>query len=841
MPSRDSFGQSRWRPHVVYLVALVAMATTAFAGESAWQSSATGTTEGALCSLVLRVKVGDGLQLEVSGGSADAGWRTLRPCVIPLGLISPGNDQKPSAVDRSGDWSGGKAVATFGDAKVTLHAGQLSPGIVIETSGDRLVLLAGRVPRMGASVGGKLEITSMAGQRQAEQVAATPAWIAVGGDSAVKVSAASQALRLPPDGAKWLLLWWGEASHFIHTEFPLAVAGPWDGAYLADCPLLVVFDKPPTVVAPAKDGGLEFTFAEAGRRLALVPIFGAAHPRADVTDKWGQDLPKEVADKCRTLAAYARKYPVSVRESFAYEAAADTATFTEKVAFLDIGPGGKTLAPLPPMAALAMQQGFAVSPGATLATLPVVTDFGPVVGAEDTDTVAWTVKGLGKYAKPPSAPAGTGKAPPELEAEFSKRLDEMLKAGQLAPWCYADNIPISNNRGEYYWGEPGEVLYHLAELHAAAAPEQQKALADYMGELCKAHPPATTPIIPPDAGARRGGYDPWPSNLPKLVVPERDKRVTLFSIYGFERYLAATQGKPDGATWAACKKVIDGSLEENAWATLYLLGHGDRHNTIGGDRKQYPELAPTVSWRGDRPATIVNVNRRFAGAVGAVRLARLAGDKSAEQEAWRFLARTAVARFALGKYAQWRYGAGLAVLPPKPDWYWQYKVRSGAGSWHGTLETNRWVSPADDVRQVVRFALDEVELDDKAGPLGERWHEACSSELAAFRHLTPELAAFLGDHLKAETAAIAARVEWNQPTWYASFTEAILGSEHNMNHPSDPYEMFLVRGWVLGERPERLKAWLDVPWLARGDLFYLHKLAETIKAYRSPPADAPSR
>jgi hypothetical protein len=129
-----------------------------------------------------------------------------------------------------------------------------------------------------------------------------------------------------------------------------------------------------------------------------------------------------------------------------------------------------------------------------------------------------------------------------------------------------------------------------------------------------------------------------------------------------------------------------------------------------------------------------------------------------------------------------------------------------------------------------------VELDDKAGPLGERWHEECSSELAAFRHLTPELAAFLGDHLKTETAAIAARVEWNQPTWYASFTEAILGSEHNMNHPSDPYEMFLVRGWVLAEKPERLKAWLDVPWLARGDLFYLHKLAETIKAYRSPPA-----
>jgi hypothetical protein len=34
-----------------------------------------------------------------------------------------------------------------------------------------------------------------------------------------------------------------------------------------------------------------------------------------------------------------------------------------------------------------------------------------------------------------------------------------------------------------------------------------------------------------------------------------------------------------------------------------------------------------------------------------------------------------------------------------------------------------------------------------------------------------------------------------------------------------------------GEKPDRL-AWLrDGPWLARGDLFYLQKLAETIRAY----------
>ena len=36
----------------------------------------------------------------------------------------------------------------------------------------------------------------------------------------------------------------------------------------------------------------------------------------------------------------------------------------------------------------------------------------------------------------------------------------------------------------------------------------------------------------------------------------------------------------------------------------------------------------------------------------------------------------------------------------------------------------------------------------------------------------------------------------------------------------------------LGEPPETLARFLDVPWMARGDLYYIHKLAETILAYR---------
>jgi hypothetical protein len=37
---------------------------------------------------------------------------------------------------------------------------------------------------------------------------------------------------------------------------------------------------------------------------------------------------------------------------------------------------------------------------------------------------------------------------------------------------------------------------------------------------------------------------------------------------------------------------------------------------------------------------------------------------------------------------------------------------------------------------------------------------------------------------------------------------------------------------VLQEPPEKLSRYVDIPWMERGDLYDIHKLAETIRAYR---------
>jgi hypothetical protein len=51
--------------------------------------------------------------------------------------------------------------------------------------------------------------------------------------------------------------------------------------------------------------------------------------------------------------------------------------------------------------------------------------------------------------------------------------------------------------------------------------------------------------------------------------------------------------------------------------------------------------------------------------------------------------------------------------------------------------------------------------------------------------------------------------------------------------PSDAYGQFLARAWISGENPEQLQRYIDVPWVPLGDLYYLHKVAVAVGAFRS--------
>ena len=73
-----------------------------------------------------------------------------------------------------------------------------------------------------------------------------------------------------------------------------------------------------------------------------------------------------------------------------------------------------------------------------------------------------------------------------------------------------------------------------------------------------------------------------------------------------------------------------------------------------------------------------------------------------------------------------------------------------------------------------------------------------------------------------------------QSKWFLRHTDVmhIGGSEQVYMHPTDSYQLFMAHAWIAGTPPEELEHYIDVPWRPVGDLFHIHKLAETIKAYR---------
>jgi hypothetical protein len=477
------------------------------------------------------------------------------------------------------------------------------------------------------------------------------------------------------------------------------------------------------------------------------------------------------------------------------------------------------------------------------------------VGVEGTDQYTVTIRGLGKYVIP-RAVIGPGRVLSRLQDELDREVAKIVRAGHLAPWFFLVNVPGSgaDDRGDVYWHNPAEPLYLLAEVAPLLSTESRKALIEYVRAEREAFPPERQRSVPFAEGARREFCEPAKALLKKWEEKNfgyfTKSPPDIWGLYGLARYYELIGDKPTSEVMACCREIVARSMEHRDWATLYWRrGHTPAFNAVHG------------------------VNQLFAGLIGYIRLARLAGDKEAENLGWGLFARIAALRFAMGKYTQYMHDSHLFnvyydpvssrrfkgatpqdliikvetdparyTLPDDPaSW-----VKRHAGDWLGELVTWNWSRPSDDVRQVHR--LDEKGVDvwewcgtDCYGTGQKRdvseekdyWYMRLGPYLLPFRDMVPELGRFMADHLKAESEAFCRRVVENQPHWYVTYAEAILSGEIGFNMPSDAYGQFLARAWILAERPEQLERYIDVPWLRVGDLYYLHKLAETAKAYRA--------
>jgi hypothetical protein len=795
-----------------------------------WQTSAQGmkaSQYGNVGGLGSTVNIANGWPtITLHGGVDTVGYESMSgPVGIPLGEIAIPGGAEPSSATQVVDWA--KNEITAGSLK--LWATRTSPALLVQVPNNQVRLFSGSVTRR--SLCGN-DICSDTGATSPKYVA----YATAGGIQ--RATLGSGATSLSGINQNWLLVWYGTDSHFVETKTPTSYSGPdYDHAslpvtqaYQGDAPMLLLFQKAPSSIQKDASGGIQVTLAQASSYIGILPVLGRDHPRASVTEAWRNNgLPADVAAKIQWWAGHLCSYPVTASESYGYNAGTDTASITENITFLDnvLCAGGTRFAPIPPMVGIVKDSlGVSFSGTAVNANLP--TEFGPTFGIEGVSQYTWSVSGLAELADNQRT-VGSGTAPADLEQELEAQVQRIIAAGHMAPWVFMDDFPINPSRGALYWANPADSLYHLIEIaEALPAGATKSALINYIRTERSTYPPETTydlAVKPKElggTGTARTGFAYYGLTFEEVdwywanSDSQSDRRadehlqdVPLYNFYALSRYYQLTGESVPASVMTQAQTVLDRDMREQDWASSYwFYGYQDRR------------------------ISVVNATRHFAGMLGYVRLADKTGDAS-EATARALLAKAAVTRLGMMEYPRYLSSAGLVELPARADWQ-PYFSRE---RWRGHLFNSNWTTANDDARQVFNWDQHEVFLYDHSGNqrYGYDQYEFIrlnSPSLIGYRDMVPELAKLFSDSAKNEALIYADKFAALAPHWYAAFGEAIFGMEHNLNHPIDSFQVFMAKAWIGGETPDNLAHYADIPWLQTGDLFYVQKLAETVRAYR---------
>ena len=207
-----------------------------------------------------------------------------------------------------------------------------------------------------------------------------PTHVAYADGDGVTVAPLKEGAALPLPAEPWLLLWHADRK-------PDAF----------DAPMLLVLERKPERIEVARrmgSLGLNFRHAGTAGHVAVMPLHGIERIAADVTAGWAAGLPADVAQRCRAWAARLQRYPLEVTTTPAPDEAAGRITFTEHFRYLDLATQWdvtpRSIAPVPPVAALARAHGYPVEWGAGLRPLDYATLWGPLVAAEG-DSASWSI------------------------------------------------------------------------------------------------------------------------------------------------------------------------------------------------------------------------------------------------------------------------------------------------------------------------------------------------------------------------------------------------------------------------------------------------------------------
>lgn len=752
-------------------------------------------------------------------GTFNGAFKTIAQSV--LGAISVPGDTVPTPTETS-DWSFVKLGYAV-EFDVTLS--RATPGMLLETSATSLRLCSGTVATKRVKTSATV-ITETTNQM------ILPKYVAWHRSDGYQVALLSTNPNLAGIDQPWLLVWWGNQSHWVDTTKPSgygvsssAFTGtqgmPARYAFQADCPLLLVSSANPTAISQnASAGGFDLTFSAGAKKLSTMPLYGRLRQDAATTETWGAGLPSGVQSKVSTVYPYLGYFPSSVAESYAYTAGTDTATITERVTWTTVlASGGQKLTPLPPVLATARDTSLAITrPSVT--DLGVPTEYGPTQGIVGVDEYDWAISGLASYATSRSAP-GAGAVPTGLQSRIDAEVDKLVSQAHWQPWALAVRAPNATPGGDIYYSDPTDTVAQASELVPVVSGARQTALKAWLATERAAYPPETTHTMSATAGTARGpsgtpgayhGY--WTAAGSLVAVTRRD----VWAAWGLARYHHESGAAPGAGLTASLLGVLNADLAEQDWGTMHWL-----------------------AGQATRQTAVENAARYLAGLLGLAWIAsQQAPADSADTAALRcLLAKAVVSRVAMLHLPRWQASVGLVTLPTdlgsaalNAAW-----LPSMAPEWPGIVNTYDWADSMDDPRCPVKVDQFQAYLHDS--PFFFGWAiGGMRSYLPHYRALVRPVAALLETACPGEAEIAAQKVRELYPHWWLPWMEATLGQEANVAQPMDSYGVLLARAWLESADAPTLEREAAYPWLASGaDLMTLHKMAEAARVYadQGPP------
>lgn len=820
---------------------------------SNWQNNATGlktvtNSNDQTAGLSTTVRVGNKANggipfLMIAGGVRDGGWSQTSTAVgIDLGQIKNPGVSSATLNTESADWAHDQMTFTTNlNNQVNVWVSRLSPAVLVQNATNSLRLFSGNLSGATMQPGQwppyPLQVTNRT------PAPSFPKYIAYssGGTMVVQsIPAPGGSLPLPSLDNNWILVWYGNNSHFTDLKLPLgyALGGDWGvgmysitEGYLADAPMLVKFQSNPTSMVQSSEGGIDLSFSGNSGYSSILPLFGREHPQASETESWAANkaLPSNVLAKINFWNSNNRlcSYPTNVSETYAYDGSSDTATISENITYLNVCPGGSTnsgFATLPPAVALAkdaLGANFGLS--GTLTDAQYSTEFGPIMGIDNINNYSYSVSGLKKYTDSQRIITNPNGGPPDLVSELTAEVDKVTKDGHYAPWIFHSMFPESVG-GELYFTNPADTILTLAEIIPILPEPQKTNLIGYLKSERANYPPETVYNISLTDGKVRDFYSVPPNlniygtplyqwlaqNRPQIFL----KKVPLYSFFALSRYYDVTGDTIPASVVTAAKNTLDTEMAERDWANFHYFKSFNQTHTAVND-----------------------TNRTLAGLIGYVKLMEATKDTT-EGLGRALLAKTAIERIAMAKYPRYLYTANLVSLPPDPAWMAKDTANQ---AWQGFIANYNWTSGNDDPQQVVQLDQFGTSLYEHIGyyPPGQAtccdttyYPYSSSPKLVGYLDLVPETFRLLSDFAKQDTQILFDKYTGIFPDWYATLMEQVLGNENDNTVPTDAYQLFMADIFLKGDTGQNLRRYRSIPWLDAGDFFYDVKLAETIKAYK---------